>query len=52
MIGARNVMNVAIRDRYSFGLDLLDMMFTPEELSGSMVYQPNPGKSTKKGLDK
>lgn len=52
MIGGRNVMHVATRDGYSFRLDLLDMMFTPEELSGSLVYQPNPGKSSKKGLDK
>ena len=54
LVKGRNVMAMATscRDGYSFGLDLLDMMFTPEELSGSLVYEPKPTKSKKKGLDK
>lgn len=30
----------------------IDIMFTPEELSRFLVYELNPRKSTKKGLDK
>ena len=52
LINGRNVMLMRPRDGYSFGLDLLDMLFTPEELSGCLVYEPKPTKSTKKGLDK
>ena len=39
-------------DGYSFGLDLMDMLFTTEELSGSLVYQPKPSQSSRKRLDK
>ena len=33
IIIGQNVMTMCTRDEYSFGLDLMDMLFTPEELS-------------------
>ena len=52
IINGCNVMTMYTRDRYSFGLDLMDMLFTTEELSGSLVYQPKPSQSSRKRLDK
>ena len=52
MINGQNVMTMCTRDGYSFGLNLMDMLFTPEELSGYLVYQPKSTKSSKNGLDR
>ena len=49
IINGQNVMTMCTKDRYSFGLNLMDMLFTPEELSGSLVYQPKLTKSSKNG---
>ena len=37
-VNGRNVMLMPTRDCYTFGLDLLSMLFTTEELSESLVY--------------
>lgn len=44
-----NVMTVPSRDAYSFGLLLLDMLFTKDELADSLLFQ-SP-KSMKSALD-
>ena len=48
-INGRNVMRLPSRDAYSFALQLLDAMFTKDELSKSLLYKSN--KSSKPGLD-
>ena len=45
-----NVIRMPTRDTYSFGLELLDKFFTPEELARSLVYKSK--RSDKEGLDK
>ena len=52
IINERNVMAMPSRDGFSFALDLLDMLFTPEEMSGCLLYDPKPSKSSKKGLER
>jgi len=39
IVNGQNVMTMSTRDGYSFGLQLLNMFFTPEEMNGSLVYQ-------------
>ena len=48
-INGRNVMNIPATNGYSFGLKLLDIVFTREELGRSLIY---PAKSTRPALDK
>ena len=50
IINGRNVMLLRVRDGYSFGLKLLDMLFSREELSESIVYASN--KSRRPPLNK
>lgn len=50
IINGQNVQLMATRDGYSFGLHLLDLLFTPEELSKSLVYSSK--KSSKPALDR
>ena len=45
-----NVMTVPSRDAYSFGLQLMDMMFTKDELEKSLLFPS--AKSDKPALDK
>ena len=49
-INGRNVMLLSARDGYAFGLKLLQMLFSREELSKSLVYASN--KSKKPPLNK
>lgn len=48
-INGINVMTVPSRDAYSFGLHLMDMLFTKDELAGSLLFPS--GKSNKPSLD-
>jgi len=43
-------MVIPTRDEYTFGLDLLGMLFTKEEMENCLIYK-SP-KSTKQALDK
>ncbi len=43
-------MRLSARDAYGFGLQLLDILFTKEELAGSLLFSSK--KSTKPGLPK
>lgn len=45
-----NVLQISTRDAYSFGLQLLDMMFSKEELGSSLLFKSK--RSPKPGLDK
>ena len=45
-----NGMRLPSRDCYSFGLQLLDILFTNEELATSLLFQSK--KSKRAGLDK
>ena len=45
-----NILRLSARDAYAFGLQLLDILFTKEELSGSLLSKSK--KSTKPGLDR
>ena len=45
-----NVMRLPSRDVYSFRLQLMDIMFTKEELASSLLFKSK--KSDKPGLDK
>lgn len=45
-----NVMRIPSRDAYSFGLQLMDIMFTKAELSSSLLFKSK--KSKKPSLDK
>ena len=44
-----NVMRIPARDAYSYGLQLMDILFTKEELSSSLLFKSK--KSEKPGLD-
>jgi len=48
IINERNVMVIPTRDEYTFGLDLLGMLFTKEETGNCLIYK-SP-KSTKQAL--
>lgn len=50
LVNEIDVIHMPTRDAYSFGLELLDMLFTPEELAQSLVYKSR--RSNKDGLDK
>ena len=50
IVNGRNVMLMPTRDCYTFGLDLMIMHFTPEELGEPLVYASS--KTGKPGLDK
>ena len=50
IINGIDIIHMPCRDGYQFGLDLLDMLFTPEELARSLVYKSK--KSNKDALDK
>ena len=50
IVNGIDVIHMPCRDAYQFGLDLLDMFFTPEELARSLVYKSK--RSPKDGLDK
>lgn len=45
-----HIMHLPSRDAYSFGLQLLDIMFTKEELASSLLFKSK--KSDKPGLDR
>ena len=45
-----NILRLSARDAYAFGLQLLDILFTKEELSGSLLFKSK--KSSKPGLDR
>ena len=45
-----NILRLSARDAYAFRLQLLDILFTKEELSGSLPFKSK--KSTKPGLDR
>ena len=45
-----NLLRLSARDAYAFGLQLLDILFTKEELSGSLLFKSK--KSSKPGLDR
>ena len=45
-----NILRLSARDAYAFGQQLLDILFTKEELSGSLLFKSK--KSTKPGLDR
>ena len=44
-----NVMTIPSRDAYSFALQLMDMLFTKDELAQSLLFQSS--KSDKEALD-
>lgn len=44
-----NVMRIPAWDAYSYGLQLMDILFTKEELSSSLLFKSK--KSEKPGLD-
>ena len=44
-----NITRLPSRDAYSYGLQLLDIFFTKEELASSLLFKSK--KSSKKGLD-
>ena len=48
-INGINVMRIPSRDAYSFGLQLMDVLFTKEELASSLLFKSK--KSEKPGLD-
>lgn len=48
-VGGVNLMRLSSRDAYSFALQLLDILFTKEELASSLLFQSK--KSDKPGLD-
>ncbi len=50
IVNGVNVLRIATRDSYSFTLQLLDMMFSKEELASSLLFKSK--KSPKPGLDK
>ncbi len=43
------MLRLSARDVYAFGLQLLDILFTKEELSGSLLFHSK--KSAKPGLE-
>ena len=45
-----NLMRLPATDVYAYGLQLMDALFTREELSSSLLYR-NEQKSKKDGLD-
>ena len=45
-----NVMRLPARDAYAFGLQLMDIMFTKDELANALLFASK--KSDKPGLDK
>ena len=49
-INGVNVMRIPSRDAYAFGLQLMDILFTKEELAGSLLFQSK--KSEKPGLNR
>ena len=44
------LMRIPSRDAYAFGLQLMDILFTKEELAGSLLFQSK--KSEKPGLNR
>ena len=48
-VGGVNVLRLPSRDAYSFALQLLDILFTKEELQSSLLFKSK--KSEKPGLD-
>lgn len=52
VINGVNVAQLPASTPYAHGLLLLDILFTKEELGGSLMYQPRTGRSKKNGLDK
>ena len=50
VINGISIMRLPSRDAYSFGLILLDIMFTKEELGSSLFFSST--KSSKPGLEK
>lgn len=50
IINGVNIMRLPSRDAYSFALQLLDMLFSKEELSSALLFKSK--KSEKPGLDK
>ena len=52
LIDGYNVMEMPTRDAISFGLELLEMLFSPEEVSRSLVYASKRPNCTKPGLEK
>ena len=45
-----NILRLSARDVYAFGLQLLDILFTKEEQSRSLLFSSK--KSSKPGLDR
>lgn len=50
LINGVNIAQLPASSPYAYGLLLLDILFTKEELGCSLMYQ-RPGRSNKKGLD-
>lgn len=50
VVGGVNVMRLPSRDAYSLALQLLDILFTKEELGSSLLFKSK--KSNKPGLDR
>ena len=50
LINGINVLRLPARDKYAFGLQLLDVLFTKEKLASSLLFKSK--KSEKPGLDK
>jgi hypothetical protein len=49
LINGVNIMQIPSRDAYSFGLQIMDVLFSKEELGSSLLFQSK--KSSKPGLD-
>lgn len=45
VVNGRNIMRIHSRDAYSYGLQLMDMMFTKEELASSLLFKSKKVKS-------
>lgn len=50
VVNGINIMRLPSRDAYSFALQLMDMLFSKEELSSALLFKSK--KSAKPGLDK
>ena len=44
-----NLLHIPARDAYAYGLQLMDALFTKQELAGSLIFKSK--KSEKQGLD-
>ena len=52
LVNSIDVIHMPTRDVYYFGLELLDMLFTPEELGQCLVYKSKRSWCNKDGLHK